>query len=282
MLGMPGKINSAADIFTPSQERVKKCGARFVRALWGAVARPPLWEGGGITKMRSMGCLRSLRERDVPLPPKAVARSPPHSKASRNVPWATQASRSDFFIPSEPPEGRRSQSSGGRSKDLPGARLVKTACTYRVGRSGGPSTSCALSADQRREKWLKPLSLQSPSRVACPDATRLRRTATRPCRTVTRPCRTATRPLSHCDTPLSHCDAPLSHRDTALVALRRALVALRHALVAPRHAPRHTATRPRRTATRPASHCDASARTATPQRRTATPSQGDSDVASVI
>jgi len=38
--------------------------------LWSAVARPPLWEGGGIATTRSLGCLRSPGERYVPSLPK--------------------------------------------------------------------------------------------------------------------------------------------------------------------------------------------------------------------
>jgi hypothetical protein len=56
-------------------------------ALWTAVARPPLWEGWWMVtapkRVMLAACARGLPSH---LPPKAVARSLPHSKASRISP----------------------------------------------------------------------------------------------------------------------------------------------------------------------------------------------------
>jgi hypothetical protein len=85
MLGMPGKINSAADIFTPSQERVKKCGARFVRSTLECGGKATALGGWWNREDAQQEMLAQSARARRPLPPKAVAPSPPHSKASRNA-----------------------------------------------------------------------------------------------------------------------------------------------------------------------------------------------------
>src|SRR5437764_3609992 len=58
------------------------------------VAKPPLWEGGGIVTARSVRCLLRLRDdyRPPSLPKRWLCHA--HSKASRNVPRVAQGPNS--------------------------------------------------------------------------------------------------------------------------------------------------------------------------------------------